>query len=140
MTTRIAQLTDLHLYGDPDGRLGGVPTQATFRDVLGDLQARADPPDYLVLTGDLAHDEAPGTYAWLREMLAPWAGRYRLVPGNHDDRQAMRAVFPELFAGGVDGGSSGSTRWCRARWAAGSPLASSSGWPASSRAIQPSRR
>lgn len=100
MTTRIAQLTDLHLYRDPDGRLAGVPTQATFRDVLDHLRACDDPPDYLVLTGDLAQDEAPETYALLREMLAPWEGRYRLVPGNHDDRGAIRETFAELFADG----------------------------------------
>jgi Icc protein len=101
MRVRIVQLSDLHLYRDRRGVLAGVPTWATFHAVL-DLVKRQQPDfDYLVLTGDLAQDEAKETYEMLRETLGDWMDRCRIIPGNHDDRGNIRAVFPGLFDSGT---------------------------------------
>ncbi len=97
MAATIVQLSDLHLYQNRDGLLAGVPTWNTFESVLADVQRRHGTLDYLVLTGDLAQDEALATYFMLREALAAWAGRYRIIPGNHDDREMLREAFPDLF-------------------------------------------
>lgn len=93
--TRILQLTDLHLFADPAERLEGIPTRELLEDVVAQLLAAETPPDHVVVTGDLAHDELPETYAAARELLAPWLDRLWIVPGNHDDRAGMRAAFPE---------------------------------------------
>ncbi len=98
MAVRILQLTDLHLMSDRDATLRGIPTWNSFRDVMqfirdGDFQF-----DMIVITGDLAHDEQPRTYDMLRDELSDYVESCRLLPGNHDDRQAMRNVFPELFS------------------------------------------
>ena len=69
MSVRIVQLSDLHLYRDPDSLLAGVPTWATFRAVLDLVSRQQDDFDYLILTGDLAQDEALETYKMLRETL-----------------------------------------------------------------------
>ncbi|MGI9321172.1 MAG: metallophosphoesterase, partial [Thiogranum sp.] len=82
MSIRILQLSDLHLYQDRDGHLHGVPTWATFRAVLEQVRSQQDDFDYLVLTGDLAQDEALETYLMLREALAGWVERCRIIPGN----------------------------------------------------------
>ena len=37
----------------------------------------------------------PEEYAWLRELLAPLSLPLVVVPGNHDDRDAMRAAFAD---------------------------------------------
>lgn len=97
MPVKILQLTDLHLFSDPETRLRGVPTGETLTDVLDHVQTLAADCDWIVLTGDLAHDEQPSTYRQLRERLAARGllDRCLLLPGNHDSRRGMRAAFPE---------------------------------------------
>lgn len=97
MSTRIIQITDTHLFKDPQGVLAGVPTWETFTAVLKRIQRYHADFDYLILTGDLAQDEELETYKMLREALGDWVGQYRILPGNHDDRTHLRRVFPELF-------------------------------------------
>lgn len=97
MSVRIVQLTDLHLYRDRKGVLAGVPTWTTFHAMLDLVRRQQADIDYLVLTGDLAQDEAVETYEMLRETLGDWMDRCRIIPGNHDDRGNIRAVFPDLF-------------------------------------------
>ena len=97
MTTRLVQLTDLHLFRDPGGLLAGVPTWASFRAILDQVRRGQGNLDYLILTGDLAQDEALETYLMLREELGEWLARLRIIPGNHDDRDNLRTAFPELF-------------------------------------------
>lgn len=91
----VLQLSDPHLLAEPDARLRGVPTQRTLADVLALALARASKIDRIVLTGDLAHDEASATYQALRLTLGPLAPRAHPLPGNHDDRDALRSAFPE---------------------------------------------
>ncbi len=98
MSVRIVQLTDLHLYQDPACLLAGVPTWVTFRSVLEQVKRQHSDFDYLILTGDLAQDEALETYLMLREALGDWVARCRIIPGNHDDRANLRKAFPELFS------------------------------------------
>lgn len=89
----VLQLSDPHLLAGPDARLRGVPTRQTLADVLGLALARHPVIDRIVLTGDLAHDETPATYQGLHTLLGPHVERARALPGNHDDREALRSVF-----------------------------------------------
>ena len=100
MSIRVVQLTDLHLFSDPSGRLRGVPTRDALLDVLEFLESQSEKIAYLILTGDLAHDEQRETYVQLRELLSPWMARIRLIPGNHDSRPFLREVFGELVPTG----------------------------------------
>jgi Icc protein len=102
MSVRIVQLTDLHLYKERDGVLAGVPTWESFAAVQQQVRDRHGDFDYLILTGDLAQDEARETYVMLREALGNWLERCRIIPGNHDDPVQLREVFPELFERGSD--------------------------------------
>ena len=97
MSIHIVQLTDLHLFEDPDGLLAGVRTWSTFRAVLDEVKKLHGDLDYLILTGDLAQDEALPTYLMLREALGDWVPCCRIIPGNHDNRAHLRDAFPELF-------------------------------------------
>lgn len=90
----VLQLSDLHIFADPSERLGGVPTNETFAEVLAFIDAN-EPFDHLVLTGDLAQDEALPTYEKLREMLGPRLDRTWIVPGNHDEREHLRRAFAD---------------------------------------------
>jgi Icc protein len=92
---RVIQLTDCHLFADPARELRGVATWPRFRSVLAELRRQAHPWDLLVFSGDTSHDEVQPTYEAVRSELGEWAGRVRMVPGNHDNRQALAEVFPE---------------------------------------------
>ena len=98
-TTRILQLSDLHAFADPDGRLFGIPTRELLQDVLAHVQETGVRPDHVVVTGDHTHDELSETYAAVRELLEPFLDRLWPLPGNHDDRAGLRSAFPDRIPG-----------------------------------------
>jgi 3',5'-cyclic AMP phosphodiesterase CpdA len=89
----IAQLSDLHIK--PPGRraYGVVDTAQMLSVAVADVAARA--PDAVLLTGDLVDAGRPEEYAHLRRLLAPLACPVYVIPGNHDDRDALRAGFAD---------------------------------------------
>jgi len=99
----LVQLTDLHLLSDRDARMLGVPTWQTFAELLAMADEVTPEPDRLLLTGDLAQDELPSTYAQLREVLAERCSTVRALPGNHDSPAAIRLTFPEGFSDDLPG-------------------------------------
>jgi Icc protein len=94
-TTRILQLSDLHPFADPEARLFGIPTRELLRDVLAHVQESGVRPDHVVVTGDHTHDELPETYAAVRKLFEPVLDRLWPLPGNHDDRAALRSAFAD---------------------------------------------
>lgn len=93
--TLIAQLSDPHVVAP--GRLllrefdTGAMLEAAVRRVM-----RLDPrPDLVVLSGDLVNRGRAEEYQRLRDLLAPLDTPWQLMTGNHDDRAALRAAFPE---------------------------------------------
>jgi Icc protein len=82
--------------------LKGVPTWETFREVLEHVRAHAGQFDLMVLTGDLAQDELPETYALIRKELGELLPRCRFVPGNHDNRMGLQQIFPEILPAGSE--------------------------------------
>jgi 3',5'-cyclic AMP phosphodiesterase CpdA len=89
---RIVQITDSHVV-DP-GALwkGRVDTAAALRAAVA--RANAHAPDLVVHTGDLTEDGTPAQCALAAEILSDLRAPLRLIPGNHDDRDALRAAFP----------------------------------------------
>lgn len=93
MAARVVQITDLHLIADPRAELKGVCTRDSLHAVLNVVRRDFGSAERLIVTGDLAHDELRETYEVLRERLADWWPKLRLIPGNHDNRDFMRQVF-----------------------------------------------
>ena len=54
------------------------------------------------MTGDTAHDENHATYEQVKASLCQWETQLRIVPGNHDNREALRALFPQQTDGPYD--------------------------------------
>ena len=96
MSARVAQISDCHLFTDPSAELRGVQPHRAVLQALQHVTEHETAFDYLVISGDLAHDEQRQTYQVLREMLGSWLPRCRLIPGNHDDRQFIHEVFAEI--------------------------------------------
>jgi len=97
---QLLQLTDLHLHSNPDGRLLGQQTWHTFEAVLALARQRHWPPDALVLTGDLVHDERAEGYRRLRQRLERLGIPFFCIPGNHDRLDLMTDhLDPDAISG-----------------------------------------
>lgn len=97
---RIVQLTDLHLTAAPEGRSWRADVWQNLRRALGYVRNELGSVDLLVLTGDLANERRPETYARLREAVREWSDRLHVVPGNHDNREMVRAAFGDRLLPG----------------------------------------
>lgn len=92
---RIVQLTDLHLTSAPDGPCWRADVWTNLRRALEHVRRELGNVDLLVLTGDVANQRRPETYARLREAVGEWIDRLRVLPGNHDNRDMLRAAFAD---------------------------------------------
>ena len=91
----IAQVTDTHIKAA--GRLAyrQVDSAERLRNCVAHLNALDPRPDIVLLTGDLVDLGRPEEYALLREILAPLRMPLYAIPGNHDERGALRAAFAD---------------------------------------------
>jgi 3',5'-cyclic-AMP phosphodiesterase len=91
----LAQISDLHLPVPGAPAVAGIDRAAALQRAVARLNALSPEPDLVVATGDLVDLGSAAEYAHLRELLAPLAMPLLLMPGNHDDRTALRAAFPD---------------------------------------------
>ena len=89
---KVLQISDTHIYEDPNKRLGGVHTRDSLTAVM---QAATDHCDFdlTILTGDLSMDGSIASYQWLKIKLDSFKRPYYVLPGNHDNLRHMRGVF-----------------------------------------------
>jgi 3',5'-cyclic-AMP phosphodiesterase len=83
----LVQLSDLHL------RAGEAAPAARLAHAVGRVAALAPAPAAVLLSGDLVDAPARAAYEQARELLAPLGVALHAIPGNHDDRDMLRAVF-----------------------------------------------
>ena len=90
----IAQITDLHIK--PPGELAyrRVDTALALTRVIAQLKKMRPRPAVVVATGDLVDGPSEAAYAHLDRLLAPLDLPLAAIPGNHDDRDLLRRVFP----------------------------------------------
>lgn len=92
----LAQISDLHVKSGRRLAYGVVDTAAMLERCVAAILALPQRPDAVIATGDLVDLGRAEEYGLLREILAPLAPLpLYLLPGNHDDRAALRAAFPE---------------------------------------------
>ena len=92
----IAQISDLHFL--PKGTLafGRVDVAGCLARAIDHLNALAPRPDAVLITGDLTNDGDAAVWADLMVMFGRLAAPLYPLPGNHDDRELMRAAFAQL--------------------------------------------
>ena len=91
----VAQITDFHVTtpgAEADRRYRTAEHLEAAVTHLNRLPVR---PDVVVATGDLVHGGSVREYERLRGLLEPLAMPVYLIPGNHDDRANLRAVFSD---------------------------------------------
>lgn len=83
----LAQISDPHIN---DARPEAAERlEATITHVLG----LPVPPQAVIVTGDITDHATATEYARAQELLARLTMPLRVMAGNHDDRDAMRAAF-----------------------------------------------
>lgn len=94
MTQTVLQVTDTHLFPDPEESLLGVRTQDTLDAVLDHAFGEAT-PDAVIASGDLAQVGEPTTYRrFLQTIRSRFRGPCLCVPGNHDLGAPFARILP----------------------------------------------
>lgn len=91
----IAQLSDPHVVAPGKLLLREFDTGAMLDAAIRRVMQLTPRPDLVVLSGDLVNRGTPLEYERLRDLLAPLPIPWQLMAGNHDDRSALRAAFPD---------------------------------------------
>jgi 3',5'-cyclic AMP phosphodiesterase CpdA len=94
----IAQITDTHIKAPGQLAHGRVDTAAHLVRAVEAINTLSPAPDVILLTGDLVDSGSHEEYGQLLELLRPLRAPLFPIPGNHDDRLAFAAAFPEIAA------------------------------------------
>jgi 3',5'-cyclic-AMP phosphodiesterase len=99
----IAQISDLHFL--PKGTLafGRVDVAGCLERAIDHLNVLHPRPDGVLITGDLTNDGDAAVWAELMATLGRLDAPIYPLPGNHDDRELMRAAFARLELLPADG-------------------------------------
>jgi 3',5'-cyclic AMP phosphodiesterase CpdA len=91
----VGQISDLHIKVQGKLSYRVVDCAAMLARCVEEILRLPQRPDVLLVTGDLVDFGRIEEYSHLRRLLAPLPMPYYLLPGNHDERSALRAAFPE---------------------------------------------
>jgi len=91
---KLIHLTDPHLMAT-GVRLYGLDPGARLAACVRDIAERHADADFCVVTGDIADRGDPAAYSLARDVLAALPMPVHVIPGNHDDRPAFLAAFPD---------------------------------------------
>jgi len=89
----IAQVTDPHIKREGQLAYKKIDTAENLNRCVTHLRNLTQPPDIVLMTGDLTDFGRPEEYALLRRLIAPLTMPVYLIPGNHDHRQNLRDAF-----------------------------------------------
>lgn len=87
----VAQISDTHLLSPTSDQPAATLRADCLRRCVADINQQR--PDAVIFTGDTVQHGSQEEYALLRELLAPLEAPLYLVPGNRDNKDAMRAAF-----------------------------------------------
>jgi Icc protein len=93
---KLIWLTDLHLVEPGRDLPQGIDPLERLRRCLEEIKALHSDAERIVLSGDLIHLRNPGAYSLLRAELDQMPTPFRLLVGNHDDRDALLQTFSEM--------------------------------------------
>ena len=90
----VAQISDTHIKRPGEHAYRIIDTAQALRRCVQVLNGLAAKPDIVVVSGDIADQGGDDEYRHFQEIMAPLAMPFVIVPGNHDDRDAIRRSFP----------------------------------------------
>jgi 3',5'-cyclic AMP phosphodiesterase CpdA len=89
----VAQISDTHILAPRSDHPAAEWRADCLRRCVADINLRR--PDAVIFTGDTVQHGRSEEYTYLRELLAPLNAPLYLVPGNRDDKMALRAAFDD---------------------------------------------
>lgn len=95
---KVIQITDTHIVREGQLAYGKVDTAAALVETVTTVNRmlpQIGPVDLVIVTGDLTDFGTAEEYHRFCHIMAPLQIPFRAVPGNHDDREVMRAVFSD---------------------------------------------
>ncbi len=94
---RFVHVSDMHIR-PADKPLYGLRPGERFQQALADMARQCPDAAFVAITGDLAQGGSEAAYLELRRALSALKCPFHLVVGNHDRRDALKAVFPDVPA------------------------------------------
>lgn len=94
----IAQISDLHIKPAGQFAYRRIDTAAALARCIKELNRFVPRPDLVVISGDLVDAPSKKAYDNLVALLSSLEIPFAAVPGNHDDRDLMRAALPGGYA------------------------------------------
>ena len=98
----IAQISDTHILAPDSDHPAADRRAENLKRCVADINRLS--PDAVIFTGDTVQHGAADEYARLKALLAPLEAPLYVIPGNRDDRDALRAAFGDLDYLPADGG------------------------------------
>ncbi|QLB13329.1 Icc protein [Bisgaardia hudsonensis] len=92
---RLVQVTDPHLFQDEMSELLGINTQASFSQVLQEIQESTFDYDFVLATGDLVQDSSEEGYLRFCQGINKLQKKVFWIPGNHDFQPKMFEILNE---------------------------------------------
>ncbi len=93
---RVIQITDPHVVVPPQKVSGRIDSGLLLQETVARINAelpKVGPVDAVLVTGDISDDGSPESYALFSDLMAPLDLPVFVIPGNHDQREPMRAAF-----------------------------------------------
>lgn len=91
---KLVHISDTHLTV-PGERMGGLNPHLRLAKALDEVRTQHSDASRIIITGDLTHWGEPKAYLSLVDNLKNLPCPVRLLVGNHDDRTAFLAAFPD---------------------------------------------
>lgn len=91
---KIIQISDTHLLADQQDELLCVKTSESFKTALKLIQEKNHGIDLVLHSGDISQDGSLASYQRLADLLDGLNAPVYCMPGNHDNTNVMREVFP----------------------------------------------
>lgn len=95
---RVVQLTDAHIVRAGE-RYFSVDTAAYLAQAIVCVNSLEPQPAYVVVTGDLVNTGGADEYAHFTQIMTALRVPYYAIAGNHDERDAFRAVLASAAYG-----------------------------------------
>jgi len=89
----IAQISDTHILASASDHPSAELRADCLRRCVADINEQQ--PDAVIFTGDTVQHGQHDEYEHLRELLAPMTVPLYVVPGNRDDKVALRSAFSD---------------------------------------------
>ncbi|WP_251359220.1 3',5'-cyclic-AMP phosphodiesterase [Kangiella sp. TOML190] len=94
-TFNLIQISDPHLFADPEGCLLGVNTRQSFLAILGLIQQQESSIDAIVVTGDISQDYSVESYQFFAQQMEQFACPVLCLAGNHDEQELLEQILSQ---------------------------------------------